>query len=220
MGQETKNWWELMRNDSRKLIIGFVAALVICGCFFVLGFMEGKHQGESRSIVGTDLSSEKNTTTAPLRDGDADSSQTSAAPQSVWPENVLTENRPAAPPSPQAITPLQTNPEPKPEPKPAPKEPAGKPAAKDAGKKPSSETPAASVKKIYTVQVGAFSALREAESRVKELKNKGFKARIEENSPAKTRYLVKVGSFKDRNEALSMESRLKKSGFDCFIKEN
>ena len=31
--------------DNRKIVIGFVLLIFICGCFFVIGFIEGKRQG-------------------------------------------------------------------------------------------------------------------------------------------------------------------------------
>lgn len=31
--------------DNRKLIVAFALLIAICGCFFVVGFIEGKRQG-------------------------------------------------------------------------------------------------------------------------------------------------------------------------------
>lgn len=72
---------------------------------------------------------------------------------------------------------------------------------------------------VYSVQVAAFRARREAEIKGRELDAKGFKYVIEPPS-ADDFYRVKVGSFATRAEAGEMANRLKKSGFDTMIREN
>ena len=44
---ETESGFELVL-DNRRLIGAFVVFIVICGCFFVLGYATGKRQGADR----------------------------------------------------------------------------------------------------------------------------------------------------------------------------
>ena len=44
MDQHSDSGYELVL-DNRRLIIAFAVLILFCGCFFVVGFMEGKRQG-------------------------------------------------------------------------------------------------------------------------------------------------------------------------------
>ena len=93
--------------------------------------------------------------------------------------------------------------------KPEEKKPVAAPAVKQSGPV------------TYSVQVGAFRVRREAETKGKMLKAKGFECRIDLPETPDDLYLVKVGRFSSRAEAKAMQLRLKKSGENnAFIKAN
>lgn len=202
--------------DNRKLIIGFMLLIVICGAFFVVGFMEGKHQAV-QALAGRPLSvpavtpSEAATRagatspTAPVKNGPAD--DRSVREQLDWYKTVQggdAATRTATEPSKSANGgPIQ--------PESVTRPPAGtkKPAA---GAKVSSGAPA------YTIQVGAFHQRHEAESKAEALKSRGYTFVIEPPSTPEGLFLVKVGTFNSRADAVAVERRLRKDGFSCFIK--
>jgi cell division protein FtsN len=192
--------------DNRKLIIVFFILISVCGCFFVLGFIEGKRQGfREGTQSAADLEPKANL------DGARLPSATPPAPEPVakaaseapeeqklnWYKNV---NRPA-----DQVT------EPKIEPKPAPKKTeTEKPKPKESHTAPAT----------YSVQVGAFRQAREVTAKAESLRAKGFDCRIEPPHPPEELYLLKVGKFESRADAVAMQLKLKKNGFTCFIKTN
>ena len=92
--------------------------------------------------------------------------------------------------------------------------PVKKPAAEKAAI-PAKQT--ASSKVVYSVQVAAFRARREAETKVRELEAKGFESNIELPQAADDYYRIRVGRFASLSEATEMAGRLKKSGFETMI---
>jgi cell division protein FtsN len=221
--------------DNRKLILAFAGLIVLFGLCYGIGYKEGKHQGyeEGRqgvaeSAIKTDpgsipakmsTSSNANTTAAPLKEEAAD-------PQLNWYKNV---NRPNG--EPEAVTPPPETVAPEAEPSAAtvkPREslkaspkPAAKKVAKEAAEKMIPQAKAASSEKVtYAVQVGAFKARREVETKAKALRAEGFDCRIEVPDSAEGLYLLKVGKFNSRADATAVQLKLKKSGFNSFIKIN
>ena len=69
-------------------------------------------------------------------------------------------------------------------------------------------------KKVYTVQVGAFSAERNALNLAKEIKDKGYQTYVVKG---KTLYKVQVGEFKNYQEAQNISQKLKELGYPIFI---
>jgi cell division protein FtsN len=97
--------------------------------------------------------------------------------------------------------------------------PAAETAAK--GEKPPVPVVAVPAAKVsYSVQVGAFRQLSEAEAKVSAVKAKGFDCAIEPPTAGNQLYLVKVGNYAARADALSMQRKLTKAGLSCFIKTN
>ncbi len=72
----------------------------------------------------------------------------------------------------------------------------------------------------YTVQVGAFRQLKEAESKAESVRAKGFECTIVPPGASSEYYLVKVGQFKLRADAKAMQLKLTKAGFSCYVKSN
>ena len=201
--------------DNRKLVVAFLVLIAICGCFYVIGFIEGKRQGYQE---GMQLSAEAAGKNLPAAQQAAvtETSETNPPPVTVresvqeqrldWYKSV---NRRAAEviTTPSIIAPRGAE-----EPAAQAPPPAEKPKASIASQPTGSVT--------YTVQVGAFRQRSEAEIKARMLQAKGFDCRIEPPESAGQLYLVKVGKFKSRAEAVAMQLRLKKSGFDSFIKTN
>jgi septal ring-binding cell division protein DamX len=75
-------------------------------------------------------------------------------------------------------------------------------------------------KKIYAVQVGAFSSLENADALVIKLKKKGYPsyARLSTSRNNKTFFTVVVGRYKDREKAADMVQAFKVfEKMDSFI---
>jgi len=191
--------------DNRRLIVAFIVLILFCGCFFVIGFVEGKRQGyqagsqsESESAVKPVADEVKD----PGRPAVVADSETPAVKENAenqrlnWYKNVSGQEQKN-----ESIPPI--------EPDPVPKKETVKPAV---------SAPAASAG--YTVQVGAFRQRQQVEVKAQLLRSKGFDCRIEVPQSSEDLYLLKVGQFKTRAEAVEMQLRLKKSGIGSFIKTN
>jgi cell division protein FtsN len=201
--------------DNRKLIIAFALLIAICGCFFVVGFIEGKRQGyqEGNQIAAETAPRPAPEAVQPASDKPAKDEAKPAAPEAAdqpldWYKNVNSkEEQPA----------VFTTP-------PAQKEPVA------VAKKTIQEPPAARIERpkpavnsdvvMYSVQVGAFKQKHEMEVRAKILKEKGFECRMESSAGPDQLYLLKVGKFKTRAEASAVQLRLKRAGITSFIKTN
>jgi cell division protein FtsN len=204
--------------DNRKLIVAFVLLISVCGCFFVVGFIEGKRQGfqqGSQAIQPAVENPPKAITDEPSR-ADAGSSAVPETARTINPEDQRLDwyksvNRPEGEPekSLQALASSSVVKSPEP---------------------PRTSTPATKLKAhvdppplgqvTYSVQVGAFRQKLELETKAQALRAKGFEYRIETPRLPEDLYLLKVGTFHSRAEAVAMQLRLKKSGFSCFIKTN
>jgi len=76
------------------------------------------------------------------------------------------------------------------------------------------ESEVVSDKKVYTVQVGAFSAEQNAQNLAKEIRDKGYQTYVVKG---KTLYKVQVGEFKTSEEAKAISEKLKKLGYEIWI---
>jgi len=199
--------------DNRKLVIGFVLLLFICGCFFVIGFIEGKRQGfqeGSQPVAEATPKATVGESQAPIAAPTASNPEAAkpakekAEEQLDWYKSV---NRKEGEREKTLQPPAAESSKPKPA---VSRTPAEKPKAK--------VEPPKSAAVIYTVQVGAFRHKHELDVRAQELRSKGFEYREEPPQNPEDLYLLKVGTFHSRAEAAAMQLRLKTSGFPCFIK--
>jgi tetratricopeptide (TPR) repeat protein len=70
----------------------------------------------------------------------------------------------------------------------------------------------------YTIQVGAFSNITNANNLTNKLIQKGYPAYMDEaGSQGKISYRVRVGKFKARDEALNLEKKLSQEGYPTKI---
>ncbi|MHC2995127.1 MAG: SPOR domain-containing protein [Candidatus Atribacteria bacterium] len=69
-------------------------------------------------------------------------------------------------------------------------------------------------KKVYTVQVGAFSREINALNLAKEIKSKGYRTYV---IKGETLYKVQVGDFRSYQEAQNISQKLKELGYPIFI---
>jgi cell division septation protein DedD len=76
------------------------------------------------------------------------------------------------------------------------------------------ESETVSNKKVYTVQVGAFSKEEGAQKLAKEIRDKGYQIYV---IKGKTLYKVQVGEFKTSEEAKAISEKLKKLGYEIWI---
>lgn len=207
--------------DNRKLIVGFALLIVLCGTFFVIGFMEGKRQGVQRAKeqlrttpsgenAAADLSASAQDRTVK---GDAKPLENkSVRDQLDWYKSVNRREEagtaPVSEPHKKGSASAAKNSVLPPAP------PAGKP-------EPVRETHRAAAQKTsYSVQVGAFRLRREAEAKAAALKAAGYDYQIEPTGAAEPLFLLKVGRFDSRAAAVAMQLKLKKDGFATFVKTN
>lgn len=76
------------------------------------------------------------------------------------------------------------------------------------------ESETVSDKKLYTVQVGAFSKEEGAQNLAKEIRGKGYQTYV---IKGKTLYKVQVGEFKTSDEAKAISEKLKKLGYEIWV---
>jgi cell division protein FtsN len=200
--------------DNRKLVIGFLLLLIICGTFFVIGFMEGRRQGLQARVESTppEPASESIAETADLQASTTPVPEAQAKPavddaiqeQLDWYKNVSQERRPEAKLA---------------EPKKSEKQPSAPPETPTNQAVPKKK-PVNTAAAVYRVQVGAFQQQRQAQALADALKAKGYSCDIESPRSAEDLYRVKVGAFSSRAEAVAMQLRLKKDGYNSFIKTN
>lgn len=202
--------------DNRKLILGFIVLVVVCGAFFAVGFMEGKRQitqprDEVQSAPSASLPSE------PAGRGEvkAEAAPSTSAPASGrsvkeqlnWYNTVQGGGATSKSMGDTAGSP-----------KPAPAAEAASDRANTDNGKPAAIVKVPPAKVTYTVQVGAFRQRREAESKADALKVKGYEFVLEPPASSDGLFLLKVGKFSSRADAVAMEKKLRKDGFSCFIK--
>jgi len=76
------------------------------------------------------------------------------------------------------------------------------------------ESETVSDKKVYTIQVGAFSKEGSAQNLAKEIRGKGYQTYV---IKGKTLYKVQVGEFKTSDEAKAISEKLKKLGYEIWV---
>jgi cell division septation protein DedD len=76
------------------------------------------------------------------------------------------------------------------------------------------ESEISSEKKVYTVQVGAFSTEKNAQNLANEIRDKGYQTYVVKG---KTLYKVQVGEFKTSEEAKKNSEKLKKLGYEIWV---
>ena len=197
--------------DNRRLILGFGMLVVLCGGFFVLGFVEGRRQCAGSSTAATVQSGVPTAGVANLSPAGNPEPEGAKAPDDKavqermdWYSQVGSASRAKREAPPREGAP----------------KPAG--AAAQAGAVPKQAVGAtpSSGATSYTVQVGAFRQRKEAEAKAAVLKAKGYEYSIDAPKSPDQLYLLKVGRFASRAEAVSLQLRLRRDGFSTFIKTN
>lgn len=197
--------------DNRKLIIGFALLMALFAGFFVFGFVEGKRQAlQNRQAGAVEAAASEagapGTEVKPAPAATPTLDEKKVSEQLDWYKNVNSR----AP-----VKVKKTLPQSAPERSGAA---APKAAASQADKAPQ---PSAGAGRIsYTVQVGAFRQLQEAQRKAAALKAKGYASYIDPPKAPNDYYLLKVGRFDSRATAIEMQLRLKKDGFTTLIKSN
>lgn len=191
--------------DNRKLIIAFALLVALCGCSFVVGFMEGSRQGKQRGVQTVDsVAGEAPEAIAPESEPETLNWYKHVNKKEGEPEIVPPESTPPSTPAVVASTlppsPLPANAE-------APKE------------APKTEAPPQE-RRRYSVQVGAFRQRREVEAKARMLREKGFESRIEAPGSPEELYRLKVGTFTSRADAIATQRQLEKNGFRGFVKSD
>ena len=205
--REMESGYELVLDNRKKILI-FAVIILVCGCFFVWGFIAGKRQGMQLSAIdgmGTATAPGMESTVTPPADVDEATAEVSSLEEEDvqqdldWYQSVNKEAD-----DPVGIQPPRSS------------SPAKETSATTSA--PSSNVSSAAV--TYSVQVGAFKRQPEAETHARNVRAKGFDSRVEPPESDGQLYLVKVGKFKTRAEAVAVQLRLKNNGFSCFVKTN
>lgn len=196
---EMESGFELVL-DNRRLIAMFAVFVVICGCFFVLGYSTGKRQGEiaaTGSVTGKDSTA----TLAPETKTGAALAEVPANDEAVqkdlqWYQSVNSGGNAS----------MEATPTKSPEP------------VRESAKPASNPVPMRAAEPVhYSIQVGAFKTRQQANAYAEKVRSKGFDSRVEPPEDSSGLYKVKVGSFSSRPEATTMQLRLQKSGFKGFM---
>ncbi len=213
--------------DSRSLIVGFLLLMLVCGAFFVIGFMEGKRQGLQARVDS--LPAFPSPADAPIFAAQearipavdkpaAEQDERAVTEQLDWYRNMSQQEggsaqgkQPASVPKPPVAAPAAASFE-----KAAVKESVKARVAEPVAKAGARETAGVT----YSVQVGAFRQRREAEVMAERLKAKGYTGFIEPPAAGSEFFLLKVGRFDSRADAVAMQLRLKKDGINSFVKSN
>lgn len=196
--------------DHRKLVVGFALLMILCGSFYVIGYMEGKRQGRTNpgspaaSAEEGEPARKEMARVAPLRaEGGSEAGKSEVPPPLDWYQGVQREGAQAPGGAGTPAAPAGTK-----EPEPG--------SARPAASKPKP----ASSKVTYSVQVGAFRNKAEAETKAGQLKARKYPCTIEPPGTSGHLYLLKVGRYESRAEAVAMQLRLKRDGYTTFIKAN
>jgi cell division protein FtsN len=226
---------------NRTVVFIFLGLLVISGCFFVAGYVFRMRGEATRPPVNyADAGSAINSKVENNPGVEAFNRMSGIVNERVKPPSVVHDTptpelpKPAvfaaaSPETTAAVSaaappvvsePPVSTPDPRDKPKPQPKETLNKPVQSAAKVTLPPAVAADSAKTVYSVQVAAFRARREAELKAKEVEAKGFEPRIEMPLTSDDYYRLKIGNFATRAEAEEMENRLKKSGFDTMIRES
>jgi len=183
--------------DNRRLIVGFALLIVLCGGFFILGFVEGKRQANPQEVAGLPGGPSAVQPSSPLAPGSEpqtsavnERSTTESSPSSAQADLRHAETKFDAPSHPDASrqTPVVQS------------------------------KPPVSTAVEYTVQVGAFRQRKEVDIKAGMLRAKGYDCTIEPPQAPDQLFLLQVGRYKTRAEAVRMQLKLRNDGSASFIK--
>lgn len=196
----------------RKLVAIFFVILVVCGCFFVAGYViRGGVNPIPENYVDAGIG--RNSETGRRSNDEAYSPAKKPVDEPVLPPPALVEQTPA--PVETAVPVAAAD-----KPKPRSEEMTSNVAVQTSVEKTAPPAKqAASGKILYAVQVAAFRNIGQVEEKEVELKAKGFESWIEYPQTPGDYYRVRVGRFETRAEAGRMQTRLKENGFDTMIAE-
>lgn len=215
--------------DNRRLIVGFALLIVLCGTFFVIGFMEGKRQGIQRAKEQIPSTAANASAPANPPDGAQEGAgvqqskpleQKSVREQLEWYKSVNKREESAAV-LPAGAGRAQGSDSRTRTAADGTASPATAPGASGKKTEATAKPHRGAARKIwYSVQVGAFRQRREAEAKAAALKTRNYEYVIEPTEGAEPLFLLKVGRFESRAEAVATQLRLKRDGFSTFIKTN
>ncbi len=195
--------------DIRRLIIGFAVLILVCGIFFLLGFVEGKRQAVQSSLREAGIPAPTVLPEPPKADLAAASPASGARKTTEDKAGAQLDWYDAVSETPKSKASEQKAPT------------AGTPAVRSSPKPLApSLAPKTSKRVTYSCQVGAFSQQKEAEAKLSSVKARGYSPFIEAPRSPKEYFLLKVGRFNTRAEAAEMQLRLKRDGIASFIKTN
>lgn len=210
-------------SDDRELTLGtptilglFFALVLVCGCFFGLGYAMG-HRSVPATPQVFDSATAPATGVAKPTPGSAAQSNASSAPDASAPSPADV----AAPSGAQTAT-VSLNPSA------APTAPSSSPAAPVAGTairpisaasspapQPATTTPASPGN--FVVQVAAVSSQDVANILLSTLQKKGYAVAVR-HEPQDQLLHVQIGPFPDRKDAEAMRQRVLADGFNAIVK--
>jgi cell division septation protein DedD len=200
---------EITLGNGRLLGL-FIGLVVLCGVFFVMGYMLGKNSAPGNTLL-TDATSSMS----------GDGAIKPGAIQSVATPTPVQTPTPAVQP---AAEPSSTN---EPEAPAQAPEPAPEPAAPEVTRRvarPASATPVvrpaatATSAGSFIVQVAAVSKQQDADALAAALRRKQYTVTVSSQTPDKL-YHVQIGPFSDSKLAEMVRSRLVADGYNPIVKK-
>jgi len=215
--------------ETRQVLVIFLFAVVLCGVFFGLGFVVGRHSTgpvgtQVAAITGTPIAVDKKSALSPAETPAADAIPSAdTPPASDPPATALPDAKPPDKPADKPVDRLVEKPVEKPpvekariepdKPKPAPPADA---TPKRVETPPPAPTPAANGPIV--LQVSAHGKREDADPVVALLKRKGFPATIVTIN-SDTLFHVQVGPYASVVEAEAAKKSLEEQGFKPYLKK-
>jgi cell division septation protein DedD len=201
---------ELTLSNGRLLGL-FLGLIVLCGVFFVMGYMLGKNRAPGNSL----LADSPSTATDGQMKPEAIQGVQVPAQAAVHPAAPVQTSAPEAQPQ-ETETSADSEAAPAAEsaPAPEPKRPVQK-------SKPQQQPQARSAAPVssgsYTVQVAAVSNQQDAERLASALRRKQYAVFVTSHAPDNL-FHVQVGPFNDAKQAEAARSRLASDGYNAFMR--
>ncbi len=207
--------------ETRQVLVIFLFAVVLCGVFFGLGFVVGRHStgpaggGLASAISGAATGADKKQSALSPAEQPPATAGDAALPADANPAADA-----AAPPPDRAAEAKLDKPPVEKKPEPEKPKPAAVPEAapKRADSQPPAAPPAATSNGPIVLQVSAHGKREDAEPVVALLKRKNFPASIV-TVPTDTLYHVQVGPYASLQEAEAAKKSLEEQGFKPYLKK-
>lgn len=200
---------EITLSNGRLLGL-FLGLIVLCGVFFVMGYMLGKNRAPGNSLLADSPSTATDGQMKPEAIQGVQVPPQAATHPAVPVQTSAPEVQPQ-----ETETSADSESAPAAEPAPAP-EPK-RPVQKSKPQQPQARTAAPVSSGSYTVQVAAVSNQQDAERLASALRRKQYAVFVTSHAPDNL-FHVQVGPYNDAKQAEAARSRLASDGYNAFMR--